>query len=143
MATIDTVLELSEFYEKHLSDFQMRTYLAALDDIDEVALELAAMEWIKTEKWFPKPAELRTKVSAAYTMDDPIPVLWEEWDSAHHGTGWSKERMLSAISRLRSGGFEATATRWADKIRYMEQDKSTIDVSYYRGIEAEVERLQS
>jgi hypothetical protein len=48
--------------EREIDDLTVNAYCRALVNYPYAAVERAAEEWINTERWFPKPAELRSKI---------------------------------------------------------------------------------
>lgn len=49
-------------YDKEPDETQMLIYWKTLKDLGLEELQQAALQWTKTEKWFPKPSDLRGQV---------------------------------------------------------------------------------
>lgn len=64
----------AEVYGEQLSDARLELYFSALDDLSLEQLRAALSVHVRTQKFFPRPAEIREAVTGS--VDDAAEVAW-------------------------------------------------------------------
>lgn len=68
------MLGIGETYGEAVSDARMEIYFQALADLELAAIQRAATVHVRTQKFFPRPAELREAVLGR--LDDEAELAW-------------------------------------------------------------------
>lgn len=71
---VELMLGLGETYGEAVSDARMEIYFAALADLALADVRRAATVLVRTQKFFPRPAELREGVNGS--LDDRAELAW-------------------------------------------------------------------
>lgn len=80
------MLGLGEVYGESVSDTRMELYFAALVDLPLESIRAAATVHVRTQKFFPRPAELREAVGG--TTEDRAELAWTKLLSLIRTRGW-------------------------------------------------------
>lgn len=63
--TLEVIVEMAAVYGVTLEPPALRAWKRVLADVDPRDVEAAATEWMRSEKWMPKPSEFVGRVEAA------------------------------------------------------------------------------
>ena len=122
----------------------------AFEDISYDAAEGAVKQWIRTNKWPPKPAELRELIAEAATDIEPWEAAWAEIVAArkrygsyvgerwgNQGAQWSSDLIARALRHI--GGYQAFCAATFDEEPIL---RAQFRDAYQRLRAAEVRRVQ-
>lgn len=99
-----------------------RVWHGALGELDEQHVQAAVKQWIKTEQWFPTPAQIR---QAAIRLQTGLPAPGVAWEQAQRAAS-SRDRSVYdsihtvALMALRDIGGPAAITNATDLGRVRE-----------------------
>lgn len=101
------MLGIGETYGEPVSDTRMEIYFRALSDLSLDAIRTAANVHVRSQKFFPRPAELREAIEG--NMDDRAELAWAHVQNevrrvGYNGTpSWPDEATRRAAMELYGG----------------------------------------
>ena len=128
MAASEEVIEilelLSEYYDRTLTNPQVRVYVRHLSDLNIYSLKHAARERINTSPFFPKVSELR-ETAARFPPPEPDP-FWDELQSLKRkfltGGGLDLDSWSDLEQRLEAVQLLGYAHYLRDTLRHLQND---------------------
>lgn len=116
---------LATVYDKPMDARQIKAYADQLADVPADALRYAADQWTRTQKWFPKIAELRALAGKHQRVptggDAIIERLNHLYDLALDGT-FEAEAWMKLIVQLRISDRESQADAWRKRYDMLRGD---------------------
>jgi hypothetical protein len=133
---------LGETYGEPVSDARMEIYYRALSDMALDEVRAAANVHVRTNKFFPRPSELREAMDG--TLDDAAEMAWQVLLREIRRVGWCGTPRLSDDALLRAamelfGGWEALCQKlpgegpeflgWAKQFKALYKSHAKRDVT--------------